>query len=243
MNPEFTTGRIRPIECVKEAYELIKDEYWLLFAVSLVGAIIGGVSMYIVLGPMICGIYLCYLIKIDGGRVDFNDLWKGFDYFGRSLLVTIVVVVPIVVYIVAIFATIYGPLIMKAVGGSRVSDEDMLTTLGVGLVVDIVVAVAMVCIHSLLMFAYPLIVDRGLPSVGAIKLSARATLRNAAGIGGMIAVNFLLALAGEAAFCVGIYLVIPLIMAANVVAYRRVFPATRPPILEPPMPSAYPELA
>ena len=65
----------------------------------------------------------------------------------------------------------------------------------------------------------------------------------AAGIGGMIAVNFLLALAGEAAFCVGIYLVIPLIMAANVVAYRRVFPATRPPILEPPMPSAYPELA
>src|SRR5438045_1745434 len=116
MNPEFTTGRIRPIECAKEAYELIKDEYWLLFAVSLVGAIIGGVSMYIVLGPMICGIYVCYLKKIDGGRVDFNDLWKGFDYFGRSLLVTIVVVVPIVVYIVAIFATIYGPLIMKAVG-------------------------------------------------------------------------------------------------------------------------------
>ena len=29
-NTEFTTGQIRPIECVKEAWALIKDEYWLL---------------------------------------------------------------------------------------------------------------------------------------------------------------------------------------------------------------------
>jgi len=79
MNPEFTTGRIRPIECVKEAYELIKDEYWLLFAVSLVGAIIGGVSMYMVLGPMICGIYLCYLKKIDTSAVDLYDRCRGAD--------------------------------------------------------------------------------------------------------------------------------------------------------------------
>ena len=243
MTPEFTTGRIRPIECVKEAYQLIKDEYWMLFAVSIVGALIGGASMYVLLGPMLCGIYICYLKKIDGGRVDFDDLWVGFQYFGRSLLVTIAIVVPIVIYMVAIFTTIYGPLIMKAIGGSRVSDEQMLTTLGIGIALDVIVAVLMVCIHSLLMFAYPLIADRGLSSVDAIKLSSRATLRNAKGIGGLVAVNFLLALAGEAAFCVGIYLVIPLIMATNVVAYRMVFPAMRQPLFEPPMPSAYPELA
>ena len=31
-------------------------------------------------------------------------------------------------------------------------------------------------------------------------------------------------IAGEAAFCIGVYLVIPLITAANLVAYRKVFP-------------------
>ncbi len=27
---EFTTGAIQPVECFKEGWEIIKDEYWLL---------------------------------------------------------------------------------------------------------------------------------------------------------------------------------------------------------------------
>ncbi|HTH52201.1 MAG TPA: hypothetical protein VL501_09725, partial [Pyrinomonadaceae bacterium] len=87
-----------------------------------------------------------------------------------------------------------------------------------------------------------LIVDRDLSSLDAIKLSARAAFKNLGGIGGMIAVNFVLALVGEAACGVGLYLVIPILMAANVVAYRKVFPALSRPTLEPPPPTAYPEL-
>src|SRR2546423_402226 len=100
-NLEFTRGQIRPIECVKEAWELIKHDYWLLFAISIVGALIGGVSFYVLIGAMICGIFYCYLKKIDGGKVEFDDLWLGFKFFWPSLLVTIVVVVPIVIYIIA----------------------------------------------------------------------------------------------------------------------------------------------
>jgi hypothetical protein len=239
---EFTTGQIRPIECVKEAWALIKDEYWMLFAVSIVGALIGGVSMYVLIGPMVCGIYICYLKKIDGGHVRFDDLWIGFKYFARSLLVTVLIVVPIVAYIVTIFATIYGPLIMKAVGGSKISDDEMLTTFGIAIVIDLLVAVGMVCIHSLLIFAFPLIVDRGLSSWDAIKLSARAAIRNAGGIGGLIVVSFLIAIAGELACGVGLYLAIPLLTATNALAYRKVFPALSRPTLEPPPPTAYPEL-
>jgi hypothetical protein len=234
---EFTSGQIRPIECVKEAWALIKDEYWMLFAVSIVGAMIGGASMYILIGAMVCGIFICYLKKIDGGRVAFDDLWLGFKYFGRSLFVTILFVVPIVVYMVAAFGTIYLPIIMKAVGGSRVSDDELLTTVGVALVVDVVIAIGMVLIHSLLIFAFPLIVDRGLSSVDAIKLSARAALKNVGGIGGLIAVNFCLAIAGYLALCVGMYLVIPIITAANVVAYRKVFPRLHPSGFGPPPPT------
>ena len=70
-NNEFTTGQIHPIECVKEAWSLIKDDYWLLFAISIVGAMIGGITMYVLIGAMVCGIFGCYLKKIDGGKVAF----------------------------------------------------------------------------------------------------------------------------------------------------------------------------
>src|SRR6187402_3797542 len=93
---EFTVGQIRPIECVKEAFALIKNEYWVLLAVSLVGGMIAAISMYILIGAMVCGIFTCYLRKIDGGSVKFDDLFTGFKYFWSSLLVTVLVVVPLV---------------------------------------------------------------------------------------------------------------------------------------------------
>ncbi len=242
-NLEFTTGRIRPIECVKEAWDLIKDEYWVLFAVSLVGAIIGGMTMYVLLGAMICGIFRCYLTKIDGGKVNFEDLWRGMEYFRQSLLVTILFVVPIVIYFVAIFVTMYLPILMKAVAGSRVSDEELLITVVIVLVVDVIIAVVMVTLHSLMMFSFPLIVDRGLPGWDAIKLSARAVMKNLGGVGGLIVVNFGLIILGYIALCVGLYFIIPVITAGNLVAYRKVFPAiAHPPAHTPPPPNAYPYL-
>lgn len=228
---EFTTGQIRPIECVKEAFAKMKADYWMLFAISLVGAMLGGISMYVLIGAMVCGIFYSYLKVLDGeGKPTIDDLWVGFKYFWQSLLLTILFVVPIVVYMIALFTTMYLPLIMKAAGGSRVSDEEMFATLGIALAVDLVVAIVMVCIHSLLIFSFPLIIDRNLSSWEAIKLSARASLKNIGGIGGMLAVNLGLAIAGYLAFCIGLYLVIPIITAANVLAYRKVFPRIPPPV-------------
>jgi hypothetical protein len=221
---EFTTGQIRPIECVKEAWALIRADYWMLFAISLLGAMIGGVSMYILIGAMVCGIFGAYLKVIDGGKATIDDLWNGFTFFWPSLLVTIVIVVPIVLWMVIMFATIYLPIITAAVMGNKADERAILGTFAVGFVIDIIVAIAMIFIHSLLIFCFPLIVDRGLSSWESIKLSARAVLKNLGGIGGLIAVNFGLALAGELAFCVGLYLVIPIITATNLVAYRKVFP-------------------
>jgi hypothetical protein len=221
---EFTVGQIRPIECVKEAFALIKDEYWVLLAVSIVGAVIAGLSLYVLIGAMVCGIFVCYLRKIDGGSVKFDDLFTGFGYIWSSLLVTILIVVPLVVWMVVLFTTLYLPLLMQAIGGNNPNDNEMLTTLLTVFAIDIVVALVMVCFHSLLIFCYPLIVDRGLSSWDSIKLSARATMKNLSGIGGMIGLNFLMAFAGLLVFCVGIYVVIPLITASNLVAYRKVFP-------------------
>jgi hypothetical protein len=61
---EIQTGVIRPVECMKEGWELIKQDYWIFFAITLVGFLIGGISMYILVGAMFCGIFYCYLQKI-----------------------------------------------------------------------------------------------------------------------------------------------------------------------------------
>lgn len=238
-NLEFNAGAIHPIECVKEAWTLIKDEYWMLFAVSLVGALLGAVSMYILIGAMICGIFYCYLKKIDGGRVEFEDLWIGFKYFWPSLLVTLAFVVPLVIWMIVLFVTLYLPLITMAIVGEKGNEGAILGTFFVALLVDLVIAVIMTLIHSLLIFSFPLVVDRNLSGWDAMKLSARASLKNMAGIGGLILVNFGLILAGELAFCVGLYLVIPILTATNLVAYRKVFPALNVCNLNTPPPNLY----
>ncbi|MBX3282088.1 MAG: hypothetical protein KF756_06380 [Acidobacteria bacterium] len=224
MQPEFTTGQIRPIDCVKEGFELIKQDYWLLFAITVVGMFIGGFSVYILLGAMLCGIMRAFLRVFDGGRAQFDDLWAGFEYFGKSILAVVFIFVPVLIYVVVMLLTIYLPLIALAVSGGRISPDEILPVFLGALVVDAIIALLMVAIHSLLMFVFPLIVDKGLSSLDAIKLSARATLKNLSGVAGLITVNIGLTVLGYLAFCVGLYLVIPIVLATNLVAYRQVFP-------------------
>ncbi|MBK7705180.1 MAG: hypothetical protein IPJ30_05225 [Acidobacteria bacterium] len=82
---EFQVGVIRPIECVKEAFELIKADYWLLFAVTLVGALIGGMTMYILLGAMMCGMFYCYLERIDGKTGGLRRTLEGVSVVASGL--------------------------------------------------------------------------------------------------------------------------------------------------------------
>lgn len=235
-NTEFRTGVIRPVECYKEAWQLIKGQYWLLFAITVIGMMIGGATMYILLGAMICGIFYCYFQAIDGKKVELEGLFKGFSYFLPGLLVTLVIIVPVLVE----FGIIYVPLIVTAVNGSRISEDELFAIFGAMIVGVSIVSVVMVCIHTLLMFAFPLIVDKNMSAWRAMKTSARAVWANLSGVVGLFVVGFVVNLAGMLAACIGVYLVIPLILAANVVAYRKVFPAEQSfSSVPPPPPNAF----
>lgn len=224
-NLEFRAGVIRPVECVREGWELIKSDYWVLFAVSLLGGLIGAATLYILLGAMACGIFYCYLQKIDGQPVTLDGLWKGFQWWLPGLVVTAFIVVPIFL----VYGVIYVPLIIAITMGANISQDEFLTLLAGAAIVDLIFIVIMVCFHTLLIFAFPLIVDRGLGAIKAVATSARAVLKNLRGVGGLILVNFGLTLLGQLAFCVGIYFVIPLLIASNVVAFRKVFPKPHTP--------------
>ncbi|MFN0138940.1 MAG: hypothetical protein ACKVQW_02490 [Pyrinomonadaceae bacterium] len=236
-NTEFRTGVIRPIECVKEGFELIQRDYWLLFAIGLVGGLLAGVTIYILAGAMISGIFIAYIKVIDGRPVVFDDLWKGMEHFGQGLVLILVMIVPAFVYYIFVYFT----LIAAIVGGSAGGEAGMIGALVVIGVIDLIVLAVMVSFHTLLTFSFPLLVDRNLNAVDAMKTSARAVWQNLAGVAGMVVVNFGLMIAGYLALCIGLYFVIPIMIAANVVAYRKVFPplAGRELNLAPPPPTSY----
>ncbi|MEO6590572.1 MAG: hypothetical protein ABIP06_14850 [Pyrinomonadaceae bacterium] len=233
-NVNFTVGQIRPIECYKEGWELIKSDYWLLFAITLVGALIGGFSIYILLGAMLCGIFICYLQKIDTGTVSFDNLWKGFSYFGPALIVMIVFIFPSLV----IYGIIYAPILMAMVMGSKLSQDEFAGMMIGAAAVDLVLLTVVVCFHTLLMFSFPLIVDRNLSAFQAMKLSAKAVWKNLGGVIGMIGVYMVLCFLGVMACGIGLYFMMPIIFAGFLVAFRKVFPAQKSVNFNPP-PNAY----
>lgn len=233
---DFTTGQIKPIECVKEGFERIKKDYWLLFAIALVGGLIGGVTMYVLAGAMLCGIFLVYLNAIDGRPVVFDDLWKGMPYLGQGLIVILVIFVPTFVYYIFAYFTLVAAIIGGGAAGGEAGLFGALLLIGI---IDLIVLIVLVSFHTLLTFSFPLIVDRNLNAIDAMKLSIKASWQNLSGVAGLVAVNFGLMLAGYIALCVGLYFIIPIIVATNVVAYRKVFPALDTQNLFPPPPNVY----
>lgn len=234
-NAEFTTGEIRPVEIFKESWELLKDNYWLVFGITAIGMLIGGAVPVVLFGPMICGVFLVMFRVIDRQPIAFEHLFKGFDFIWKSLPVSLMIMVPIIVLLVVI----YIPLIGMAFAGPRMSQGEVMAFVGGTLVFEFIVVLAMVCFHTLLMFSFPLIADQRLSGTDAVKLSARAVWANLSGVAGMIGVGTVVCFAGYLVFCVGIYLVIPLIFMSQAVAYRKIFPRMTSFSVDPHAPNHY----
>lgn len=232
---QFKTGVIRPLEVYKEAWELIKDQYWLIFAITLVGLLIGGAVPIVLIGPMICGIYLCLFQRLEGRPASFELLFKGFDFFLPGLLIALIVTIPTIIFLIII----YIPMVGIAVAAPNMNQGELLVFILGVVVVELVVAVIMVCLHTLVMFAFPLVVDKKMPAWEAVKTSASAVWNNLAGIAGLFGVGIVVCIVGYMILCIGIYFVIPLVFAANTVAYRKIFPGSSPSNFAPPPPNYY----
>ncbi len=220
MNTDFRVVKIHPIECFKQGFELIKSDYWLLFAISLLGIMIGGLTLYIALGAMVCGIYFCYLKKIDGKPITLDDLWFGFKFFKPALLVTALIFIPVLL----IYIGLYGQIFAMVIFGQNISPEKFNSIVAGSLLFDVLLSVLMVCIHTLILFSYLLIIDRRLSGFRSMKTSAQAVWANLSGIAGIFGVGFLISFAGLAACGFGLYLVLPILFAGYTVAYRKIFP-------------------
>ena len=245
MTPEpadFRVGVIKPVECIKEGWALIKDQYWLFFGIALVGMLLGGAVPIVLMGPMMVGIFICFFRKMRGEPVEFGTLFKGFDHFAQSLIAVLIQSIPAFVAIIPAYIIMVAVMVWSMPrGGSMSADESStfaitLIACYVGLFVLIILVTLITSIFF--MFALPLIADRGLGAIDAIKISIKAGKANAGGIIKLVLMNFFLGLVGVLACYFGAFFIMPISFAANAIAYRRVFPEPFQPFPVPPPPPA-----
>lgn len=235
----FNKGVVKPLECFKEGWELIKDRYWLFFFITAVGFIIASVIPFcIVLGAMMCGIYYPLFEKSEGRNVEFGQLFKGFDKFMPSLIATLPWAIPLQIG----FLVAYIPLVavQPMLESKMATPETVFSILIFSSGALIVLLIIWAFFHPFLMFVYQIITEHQISGWQAFKLGIKSVWENLGGVVGLLVLNVISYSVG-ALFCgIGAYFVLPLIFANTFVAYRKVFPKVNQANFNaPPMPNAF----
>lgn len=237
--PEISSGVVKPIECLKGGWALIKNQYWLFLGIVFVGMFIGGAIPIVLFGPMMCGIYLCLFRKMRGEPVEFGMLFKGFDHFLQGLIAAAIHVVPVILVMVPAYLILFV-LMMSSMPRGRMdpneSSDFLFMILGYELVFVFVILVISIIMGIFFMFPYALIVDRNLSGLDAVKTSIKAGMANFGGILGLLLLNFGLVIVGVLFCYVGAFLTMPISVASYAVAYRRVFGEGPQNVASPPPP-------
>ena len=221
----YRRNAVEPIQCIKAAWELVKDQYWLFVGMCLIGLMIGSaVPLGILLGPMMCGLFLTFFKRRRGEIVEFGTLFKGFDYFGPSLIATLLHVIPILAIVIPAYLMFYVSLMVSiAAQGNEPNPAAMFGILGMFGLFWVVMIFVIIIISIGFTFAYPLIVDRRLQGFDAVKLSFKAAMANFWRLLAMVILTSLMSIGGVLLCYVGMFLVLPISYAAIASAYEQVF--------------------
>lgn len=228
---QFRKVAIEPWQCLKSAKAMVTDEYWMFVGICAVGVLLAGLApMGLLMGPMYCGIYLCYIHHRRGEEISFNLLFTGFDYFLESLIASLVMMAAIGAAVMVVLLPTYAIFIgmsigFGAAGGHGQPGPEMgLIMFGLMAFVWLVVMVFMVVAGALLAFVFPLMVDRNMKAIPAIKTSVKAGWTNFGGmIGLMLLIGLLTTLASMCCY-VPYFLVLPIAIGGVYAAYLKVFP-------------------
>jgi uncharacterized membrane protein len=248
MNEELPQGFrrriVEPVACMKAGWNLVRTQYWLFVGITCVAMLLNGVVPFcILLGPMMCGIYFCMFWRLRGQVIEFGTLFKGFDYFGPSLIATLLHLIAALGIVFPIFtALMLGPLVLIPLGqGGEPNSAIVVLMMAFLVILGVLIFVIFVVFNVAATFVYPLIVDRQLSGVAAAKLSTKASLANFWQILGLLLLNALLGLAGALLCYVGLFLVLPINFAAIAIAYNQVFGLARIQSIVPPPPPVFPK--
>ena len=211
--------------CLRGGYELVKDQYWLFVGMALVAIIVGSVVPF--RHPDGSDDVRSYLANVSEASRRERGIWNSVQGLrlppGESIIATLIHVVPVVVILVPFYIVFYGALLFWLPRNGEPDPGELITFFAVFFIFLILVAVLVMVISALFTFSYPLIVDRHMKGVDAVKLSVRAALANFFPLLGLLLLTGVLGFCGALLCYVGIFLVFPVTFAAMSIAYKQVF--------------------
>ena len=233
--------------CIYDAWELVKRRLFIYIVAGLIIMIVPSVVPYVgfLLTAPLTGCF-AYIVLRDANEdpVDFGTFFNGLEKFLPLLGISVIQALP--------GFAIVGITLLATAGGYSIfpSAADMVTQdpsgqISFGLTAGVVTWMIGYFLFALfwnlaLTFAIPLIVEHNVNIGDAIKLSFGAMFSNFGGLFVLGLRGLLVALIGVLALFVGIFVAVPVIMVANVMAYRQVFPrVTFPPDMPQPAESIY----
>src|ERR1700742_272492 len=75
---------------ITEGWELVKADMGNFALLTLVAVVLNSVVPLVLQGPLFAGLHIVCIKKLFQRKTDFNDLFKGFNYFLPLLLATLV---------------------------------------------------------------------------------------------------------------------------------------------------------
>lgn len=254
INIQFQRGAIRAGDCIGNAWNLVTNNFLLYVGMGLLTLLmiscVPFVSLFLV-GPILGGFYYVVLRDMRGEPIEFGMLFKGFERFVPLMVVGLIQAVPGIIAQVLRFTVDLSQFIGNDIGRpgrggdflqSRSPDiSAILASISVAVVVMILVFVLFAAAWQILLqFAIPIILENDISPIDAIKLSIAASFANLGGFILLIILEVLVGILGLFALCLGYFVAIPVIWAANAFAFRQVFPLIESDFrYTPPPPSAY----
>ncbi|MGI9471019.1 MAG: hypothetical protein ACR2NZ_05780 [Rubripirellula sp.] len=224
---------VNPIELLKRSYALIGDQYWLFMGITIIGIIIGSaVPFGLIMGPILVGVYLCFIQRERGQKAEFATLFRGFDYFMESFIAFLIMIGISMVVILPFMFALMGMLLWPVISASQTPNGPppaISPAITVGIVVMYFVMLAVNILVTLpFLFTFQLIADRNLKGVAAVKMSARGVIRNFWGVAwAMFVFTFISMLAAMACYF-PVFFLLPITFGGFFVLYRDIFGTDAP---------------
>lgn len=252
-NIEFYRSAIRPGDCIGGGWNVVTTRFGMYLGIGLLTLILIGciplVNLFL-MGPVLGGFYYVVLRDMRGEPVDFGMMFKGFEKFVPLMVVGLIQSIPGIIFQIIQYtvdlARLAGLDRLSPVGRGdfyQASGPDVGILTGLSLVfILFVIGLSLFSIvwNLAFQFAVPLIIEHDLDVGEAIKLSISAALGNLGGMIVLIILECLVSILGVLAICVGFFVAVPVIYAANAFAYRQVFPLIERNFnMSPPPPTAY----
>ena len=213
---------IEPIALYKRSLALIGDQYWLFLGIAVAGILIGSLVPFgLLLGPMMVGIYLCFIDRERGRQVEFGTLFKGFDYFANSFIAVLIMIGVSLLVMVPwmILMTVALAFVIPSNGGGQVSP----LAVPILLFSYLVMIIALFLVQLPFLFTFQLIAERGLSGPQAVGLSFKGVQKNLVGCVLLAFVVGVLSFVATMACIIPAFFLMPITLGVLYLTYRDIF--------------------